>query len=314
MVSRVLVIKLGALGDFIQACGPFQAIRRYHTNAPITLLTTSRFSSLARNSGWVDEVWVDDQPPWYQFSDWLALRRRLIEGRFNRVYDLQTSDRSGWYFRQFPRQERPEWSGIVRGCSHPHVNSRRDCMHTIDRQTQQLHMAGIEKVSATNLDWLDGDITDFDLPAQFALLVPGGASGRKEKRWPSSCYAGLAQRLMGCGIEVCLIGDDSEGDLQHSIALAAPGVVELAGKTDFPQIAALARCSQVAVGNDTGPMHIIASCGTPTVVLFGNASNPTLCAPRGAKVSIVEGKPYGPIQSLPVISVWEAVQTVRSVA
>ena len=314
MVSRVLVIKLGALGDFIQACGPFQAIRRYHTNAHIALLTTSRFSSLARNSGWFDEVWIDDQPSWYQFSDWLALRRRLIEGRFNRVYDLQTSDRSGWYFRQFPRQERPEWSGIVRGCSHPHVNSRRDCMHTIDRQTQQLHMAGIEKVSATNLDWLDGDITDFDLPAQFALLVPGGASGRKEKRWPSCCYAGLAQRLMGCGIEVCLIGDDSEGDLQHSIALAAPGVVELAGKTDFPQIAALARCSQVAVGNDTGPMHIIASCGTPTVVLFGNASNPTLCAPRGAKVIIVEGKPYGPIQSLPVISVWEAVQTVRSVA
>jgi len=61
MVSRVLVIKLGALGDFIQACGPFQAIRRYHTNAHITLLTTSRFSSLARNSGWFDEVWIDDQ-------------------------------------------------------------------------------------------------------------------------------------------------------------------------------------------------------------------------------------------------------------
>lgn len=314
MISKVLVIKLGALGDFIQACGPFQAIRRYHANAHITLLTTARFLSLARKSGWFDEVWLDAQPSWYQFSDWLDLRRRLIEERFNRVYDLQTSDRSGWYFRQFPQQERPDWSGIVRGCSHPHVNSRRDCMHTIDRQTEQLHMAGIEKVSATNLDWLDGDITNFRLPAQFALLVPGGASGRKEKRWPSCGYAVLAQRLMGCGIEVYLIGDDSEGDLQHSIALAAPGVVELAGKTDFAQIAALARCSDVAVGNDTGPMHIIASCGTPTVVLFGNASNPALCAPRGAKVVIVEGKPHGPIKSLSGTSVWEAVQTVRSVA
>ena len=187
-------------------------------------------------------------------------------------------------------------------------------MHTIDRQTEQLHMAGIEKVSATNLDWLDGDITNFRLPAQFALLVPGGASGRNEKRWPSCGYAVLAQRLMGCGIEVYLIGDDSEGDLQHSIALAAPGVVELAGKTDFAQIAALARCSDVAVGNDTGPMHIIASCGTPTVVLFGNASNAALCAPRGAKVVIVEGKPNGPIKSLSGTSVWEAVQTGRSVA
>ena len=314
MTPRILVIKLGALGDFIQACGPFMAIRRYHGSAHITLLTTPRFTKLARKSGWFDEIWIDERPSWYQLGGWLTFRRRLIEEDFTRVYDLQTSDRSGWYFRQFPRRQRPEWSGIVRGCSHPHDNSQRDLMHTIDRQAQQLQVAGIREVDAACLDWLDEDIGEFRLSGKIALLVPGGASGRKEKRWPPNLYAGLAQQLMRCGAQVCLIGDSSEKDLQHSIARDAPGVVELAGRTSFAQIARLARCSYVAVGNDTGPMHIVASCGTPTVVLFGAASDPALCVPRGPKVVIVEAAPHGRIRNLPGISVWEAVKAVRAIA
>ena len=43
MTSRVLVIKLGALGDFLQALGPFAAIRHHHKEAKITLLTTAPF-------------------------------------------------------------------------------------------------------------------------------------------------------------------------------------------------------------------------------------------------------------------------------
>ncbi|SVD31799.1 uncharacterized protein METZ01_LOCUS384653 [marine metagenome] len=243
----------------------------------------------------------------------MALRRRLIGGRFERVYDLQTSDRSAWYFRQFPKQNRPEWSGIVRGCSHPHTNLRRNYMHTINRQAQQLHMAGVENVSCANLGWLDGDITGFDCSEKFALLVPGGAAARKQKRWPLGGYVALAQRLMKCGVRVCLIGDASERELQHSIGTVAAGVVQLAGKTDLGQIAALARRSYVTIGNDTGPMHIIASCGAPTVVLFGSASNPALCAPRGRNVVVVAAAD-GRLENLPGTSVWEAVLAARSVA
>ncbi|SVC64277.1 uncharacterized protein METZ01_LOCUS317131, partial [marine metagenome] len=47
VVAGILVIKLGALGDFIQACGPFKAIREHHSGAKITLLTTKPFASIA---------------------------------------------------------------------------------------------------------------------------------------------------------------------------------------------------------------------------------------------------------------------------
>ncbi|HAQ33371.1 MAG TPA: ADP-heptose--LPS heptosyltransferase, partial [Rhodospirillaceae bacterium] len=50
--SRILVIKLGALGDFIQAMGPFRVIREFHREARITLLTTAPFAALARECGY----------------------------------------------------------------------------------------------------------------------------------------------------------------------------------------------------------------------------------------------------------------------
>ena len=57
--------------------------------------------ALARASGWFDEIWLDARPEIWQVGGWRALGRRLRAGRFGRVYDLQTSDRSGWYFRLF---------------------------------------------------------------------------------------------------------------------------------------------------------------------------------------------------------------------
>ena len=52
----VLVIKLGALGDFVQALGPFNAIRKHHASRQIVLLTTPPFVSLAEASGYFDDI------------------------------------------------------------------------------------------------------------------------------------------------------------------------------------------------------------------------------------------------------------------
>ncbi|MDA0220648.1 MAG: ADP-heptose--LPS heptosyltransferase, partial [Proteobacteria bacterium] len=65
------------------------------------------------------------------------------------------------------------------------------------------------------------------------------------------------------------------------------GVIDLAGRTSFAQIAALGRGARLAVGNDTGPMHLIATAGCPSVVLFSGASDPALTAPRGPRVQVV---------------------------
>ena len=140
---RILVIKLGALGDFILATGPFAAIRAAHPDNEIVLLTSAPFAEMGRVCGLFDDVWIDERPSRINLIAIQRLRRRLRSGRFIRVYDLQTSGRSAWYSRLMRGFGRPQWSGVAFGASHPHANHNRNKMHTIERQADQLAMAGI---------------------------------------------------------------------------------------------------------------------------------------------------------------------------
>ncbi len=286
---RILVVKLGALGDFIQALGPMQAIRRHHAGAWTALLTTSPLAGLARETGLFDEVNAGGRPPWWRV-DLLAHLFGWLNGRqFDRVYDLQTSKRSSFLFQLFMPNIRPEWSGIARGCSHPHANPGRDRMHTVDRQREQLRAAGIADVPDADFSFLQGNAARFGLSARFVLLAPGGAADRPGKRWPKERYAELARMLKSRGVISVVLGGAAEQALGAEIAQAAGGV-NLVGQTSFGDIAALARRAAGAAGNDTGPMHIVAGVGCPSLVLFSAASDPALCAPRaprGARPVIV---------------------------
>lgn len=286
MGVNILVIKLGALGDMVQALGPMAAIRRYHADVQVTALTTKPYATFLRASGFFDSVWVDSRPSLLNVGAWIDLRRRFRNGGIRRVYDLQTSDRSGWYFRLFGNP-RPEWSGIAVGCSHPHINPQRDAMHTIERQREQLAMAGIDDVPAPDVGWAAADLDEYGLLSDYTLLVPGGARHRPAKRWPQACYIELAKKLCDDGHTPVLIGGADELDLLGAIAAAVPSAVNLAGRTDLLQLAELSRRAVCAVGNDTGPMHLIAAAGCKAVVLYSHESDPALCAQRGAKVRIL---------------------------
>ena len=286
MGVNILVIKLGALGDMVQALGPMAAIRRYHADVQVTALTTKPYAAFLRASGFFDSVWLDSRPSLLNVGAWIDLRRRFRNGGIRRVYDLQTSDRSGWYFRLFG-DPRPEWSGIAVGCSHPHINPQRDAMHTIERQREQLAMAGIDDVPAPDVGWAVADLDEYGLLSDYTLLVPGGARHRPAKRWPQACYVELAKKMSDDGHTPVLIGGADERDLLGAIAAAVPGAVNLAGRTDLLQLAELSRRAVCAVGNDTGPMHLIAAAGCKAVVLYSHESDPALCAQRGKEVRIL---------------------------
>lgn len=283
--ERILVIKLSALGDFVQALGPMKAIRDHHPDAHITLLTTKPYVALGKACGYFDAIWQDIKPKAWQVKRTLKLRQQLKSGNFDRVYDLQTSDRSSSYFKLMGGKVK--WSGIARGCSHPHANLKRDFMHTLDRQAEQLEMAGIFKTPMPDLSWAEADLSRFDLDSHFALLVPGGAPHRPDKRWPADKYADLAHSLLERNIQPVLLGTAKEGEVLDEILDRCPDVYDLSSQTDFIEIIALAKKAHVAIGNDTGPMHIISLAGCRSVVLYSKASDPELCGQRGPNVTIV---------------------------
>jgi ADP-heptose:LPS heptosyltransferase len=282
--SRILVIKLSAFGDFVLSIASFQAIRAHHRDAEITLLTTAPFQRLAEASGCFDRVWIDRRPAWWQPGAWLALRRQLAGGRFQRVYDLQRSDRSGGYLRLLP-SPKPEWVGVAPGCSHRYRPPQGQVLHICDREAQQLALAGVPAPGLPDLSFLDADVSGFDLPACFALLVPGGSAHRPGKRWPAEHYAALARHLLEQDIVPLLLGAEAERAEIEAIAAAAPGARDLCGRTSLEAIAALGRRAALAVGNDTGPMHLIAAAGAPSLVLYSHDSDPAKIAPRGPSVA-----------------------------
>ena len=285
--TRVLVIKHGALGDFVLATGPFAAIRQTHIRDTVVLLTTREYADLAEVSGYFDDVWIDNRPSWLNLIGIQKLRRLLRGGHFTRVYDLQTSKRSNWYYRLMKGFRRPQWSGIAAGCSHPHSNPKRNLMHTLERQAEQLSENGLKKIPFPDLSWLVSSVERFDLPKSFILIVPGSASHRLGKRWPKENYIKLSQNLSNSGLGTVILGNSAEIQLADEIAFHSGGI-SLAGKTSFADLATLSRSAIGAVGNDTGPMHIAAICGCKSVVLFSNESNPTITAPRGPDVTVLQ--------------------------
>lgn len=304
---RILVIRLSAFGDFVQSTGPFAAIRRHHTADRITLLTTPPFVGFARTLGFFDEVMIDERPRPVALGAWLRLRRRLRGGRFDRVYDLQTSQRSSLY-AWLMRPGLPEWSGIAWGCSHPHANLARDPQHTLDKQAEQLLMAGIHPTPLPALPPLDDALPivmagldpaihadarakseegDDENGKRIVLLVPGSSPQHPGKRWPAARFAEVARQLAADGCTPVVVGTASEAPLAAAICAACPTAVDLTGRTDIVTLAALAQRAVLTIGNDTGVCHLAAAADCPVVVLFSQESEPAKCAPRGRLIRIL---------------------------
>jgi ADP-heptose:LPS heptosyltransferase len=272
---RILIIRLGALGDFVLSFPAFASLRAHHAGDHLTLLTTAPFAGLAADSPWFDEIRVDTRPPWLDLPGVLRLRRQLRG--FDFVYDLQTSGRSSRYYLLAGR---PCWSGIARGCSHPDPDPRRDFRHTIDRQRGQLAAAGVPAVPRVDLSWLSRQGPVLHEP--YALLVPGtSAAHGGAKRWPVERYGSLAGLFSARGWRPVVVGTAAErADAAHILS-ACPAALDLTGQTTIQMLAGLAHRAQVAVGGDTGPIHLAAAMGCRVVALFSRFSDPALAGPIG---------------------------------
>ena len=287
---RVLVIKLGALGDFAQAFAAFSRIRNAHVGDEITLLTTPPYESLAHASGLFDRIETDGRPKGFLAT--LKLFSRLRRAGYGRVYDLQTSSRTRWFILGFLPKP-PEWSGISPGASHRQRRRDRDAMHNLDRMADQLHVAGIGpayeagQAPPAYLGWaakaiaVDGLMARLGLKAPFAMLAPGASAVKPEKLWPITSYVALAQALAKAGLHVAVVGGPAETPLYARIAAQAPATLDLTGKTSLVELAALGTRAAVAVGNDSGPTHLLAYAGAPGVMLMSKVTDPNHCGPRG---------------------------------
>jgi ADP-heptose:LPS heptosyltransferase len=128
----------------------------------------------------------------------------------------------------------------------------------------------------------------------FALIAFSTAAEDYARRWPADKYADLCKRIARAGLTPVLIGSQQDlappsglapgqrwEDPAQKIVRAEPATRNLVGRTDLFQLAALGEEARIAIGNDSGPMHVFASAGTACLVLLSKASDPARACPRG---------------------------------
>lgn len=119
-----------------------------------------------------------------------------------------------------------------------------------------------------------------------AVFCPGAEYG-PAKRWPSSYYAELANRLYRQGYQVWLTGSPKDKPVGDEITTLAPQCRNLCGSTDLADAIALISCASLVVSNDSGLMHIAAALNRPMIALFGSSS-PQFTPPLSGKAKVLQ--------------------------
>ncbi len=157
------------------------------------------------------------------------------------------------------------------------------------------------------------------LPEGQPWLVLGPTANWHRKVWPAERFAEMALRLTapdgalaGAGIAILGGPGDQERSMATPVLTALPQALDLVGKLDLPEVAAVLARAAMFIGNDSGLMHLAAAAGAPTLGLFGPTPSDEY-GPAGPKAQAVlaDGPPgQGVMEDLPIARVLEAAEAL----
>jgi lipopolysaccharide heptosyltransferase I len=153
-------------------------------------------------------------------------------------------------------------------------------LHAVDRYLCLGPMLGLDQdppdfsfvVPADAVDPVEQLLSDHGIRGpieQSAPIVLAPCTRWETKHWRSEGFCEVARHFTAKGRAVVLIGSAEERIACDAIAAAAPGTLNLAGRTSVPELAALLRGCAVCVTNDSGPMHLAVALDRPVVSMFG---------------------------------------------
>jgi len=285
--TRFLLLRGGAIGDFILTLPALRLLREHWPDAHIELIGYPHVATLALTGGLVDEV--------------LSLDAAHIARLFSLRPDLPDDQKK--YIRSF--DVIVSWlhapDGVVKDnllqagarqviYGSPLVESG----HAIDQlvkplETLALYGAGsvpVLAVTPAQKALGRGFLDALGLGRDVVAIHPG--SGSPKKNWPAECYIELAARIAagGAASPLFILG---EADEAVALAIAArAGAVPLVRDLPLDQLAGVLACCPRYVGNDSGITHLAAALGLKVVALFG-PTDPGRWGPRGDHVRVLRG-------------------------
>jgi ADP-heptose:LPS heptosyltransferase len=311
--ERVLIVRLGAIGDVVNALVVATAIKAARPGTRVGWAVHELALPLVQGHPDVDVVHL-----WRREAG-LAGLRELLHGvraeRYGLVIDLQRILKSA-LVAKLSRAERVLGFDRARAKELSWMWTRE----RIPPGRRDAHMVVqyLEFVRYLDLPFLGAVHRLPESPAAEAraaeLLAPLGTApvvmnlgaSKPPNRWPAARFGELARRVTGeLRLPVVLTGGPGDTELAAAACAAAPDALDLVGATDLLELAELLRRARVVVSCDTGPMHLAAAVQTPVVALFGPAS-PSRTGPWGERHRVVRA-PGGRMDELGVDLVFEAL-------
>lgn len=268
-MAKILIIKLGALGDMVMATSLIKQIQQHHVKDELWLLTTPAFTGMFA-------TWEDLNCALFPRKGLIDFCRALFWTRtnhFDRIYDLQSNDRTSILCALSGVREiagnHPRFPYTI----HPGDKYTGQC-HIHERMLALLKSAGIEPVpelpclpvSQKDRDHVKNWLQTKGLTEKPFVILHAGASDRHpEKCWPY--FMALAALLESRGYTVIWSGANAESEPNRRRAQQCG--IDASNAFSINQLAELGRYARFAITNDSGPMHVLSAAGIPVFAFFG---------------------------------------------
>ncbi len=289
--QRILLVRLSAIGDCIHALPVVQALREQLPDATIGWAVEQAALLLLEGHAAVDRfhVFPRGSRGTKQFTRFV---RELRAMRYDAAIDVQGLTKSGLVAKLSGAPLRVGFKGresreLNRWLINRAVTVGDEPKHVVDRNLCLLKGLGLELPAEPSFD-LPPHETDEGFEAflqqlrrenGLALVAPG--TTWPTKIWPTPHFRALTQGLVGRGFGVGVVwGTTEERRVSSAIAAGIEGA-EVMPATNLPELAAICQQTELFVGNDSGPTHLAAAAGCPTVAVFG-ATDPARNGPYGA--------------------------------
>ena len=301
MKPRILVIRGGAIGDFILTLPAIKLLREAFPGAHLEILGYQHIIALAEDRFYADATRSIEYGAMAGFFvPGCELAPDLVQyfASFQQVVSF-LYDPSGFFEANLRR------AGVKNLL--PAFAKIEDTAHAAQQLARPLQRLALylEDHAAT----VHPNSADHSAAARFfagigrpcIAIHPG--SGSPRKNWPVERWAAIAARL-GPSMQLVLIGGEADEASLAALCAACPGAL-VARDLPLPHLAAvLARC-RLFLGHDSGISHLAAAAGTPCVLLFG-PTDPAIWAPANPHATVIVA-PGGDLASLDVEAVAAAV-------
>lgn len=293
--QRALVIRGGALGDFLLTLPVLHALREAAPDARLEVLAYPGIAALAKTAGLIDDVRSIEYGPLAGFFTKGPEQAAGLRDYFG-SFDLIVSylyDPDGIFAGNLRE------AGVRRLVQGPHRPAA--AAHAIDQLAAPLASLGIPLAGRSVR--LAVEPAKHESPV--IAIHPG--SGSAAKNWPSDCWRQLAEKILAADPQARLAVIGGEADAAALGAMRGLGErVEHWENLPLPELAARLAGARLYAGHDTGVSHLAAACGVPSLLLFG-PTDPGVWAPPHEHVRVLRA-PDGKLEDLSVPNVLNALR------